>query len=347
MSGMLRPMCEKESAMPSNTWTPADLLQLSGGYWSACALHAGVKLDLFTPLTGSNMTAPDLAAIVKADSRGLAMLLDALTAMNLLEKGLDRYTATPFAAEYLCRTSPGYLGHIILHHHHLMEGWSHLDEAVRCGGPVQERVSHSDSEEFRESFLMGMFNLAMLIAPLIVDNVDLAGRRRLLDLGGGPGTYAIHFCQQNPGLEAVIYDLPSTRRFAEKTIGRFSLSGRITFTSGDYLDEGIQGRFDVAWLSHILHGENPGGCAVILEKAVAALEPGGMILVQEFILDDDKKSPLFPALFSLNMLQGTPSGQAYSEGELRSMMSAAGVGELRRILLELPNGAGIIAGVRI
>ena len=333
--------------MSNNTWTPADLLQLSGGYWSACALHAGVKLDLFTHLTGSTMTAKDLAAIIKADSRGLGMLLDALTAMNLLNKGPDTYTATTFAAEYLSRTSPGFLGHIILHHHHLMAGWAHLDEAVRCGGPVKERVSRSDSEEFRESFLMGMFNLAMLIAPRIVGSIDLAGRRRLLDLGGGPGTYAIHFCLQNPGLEAVIYDLPSTRRFAEQTIARFSLSDRITFASGDYLSEKIPGRFDAAWLSHILHGENPEGCAKILEKASAALEPGGMILVQEFILDDDKKSPLFPALFSLNMLQGTESGQAYSEGELRSMMSAAGIGELRRIQLELPNGAGIIAGVRI
>jgi SAM-dependent methyltransferase len=211
---------------------------------------------------------------------------------------------------------------------------------------VQERVSRNDSEEFRESFLMGMFNLAMLIAPRIVGSLDLSGRRRLLDLGGGPGTYAIHFCLQNPGLEAVIFDLPSTRRFAEQSVERFSLSDRIKFTAGNYLSEGIQGKFDVVWLSHILHGENPGGCALILEKAVAALEPGGMILVQEFILDDDKQGPLFPALFSLNMLQGTQSGQAYSDGELRSMLAAAGVGELQRISLDLPNGAGIIAGIR-
>jgi len=333
--------------MSNNNWTAAELLQLSGGYWSACALHAGVKLDLFTPLTGAALTASDLAPIVSADSRGLAMLLDALTSLNLLDKEAGKYSATEFAAEYLSRTAPGYLGHIILHHHHLMEGWSHLDESVRSGSPVKERSSLAISEEYRESFLMGMYNLAMLIAPRIVGRVDLSGRRRLLDLGGGPGTYAIHFCLQNPGLEAVIFDLPSTRRFAEKTIEKFSLSGRITFHSGDYGTDGIPGRFDVAWLSHILHGEGPGGCAVILEKAVTALEPGGMILVQEFILDDDKKGPLFPALFSLNMLQGTPSGQAYSESELRAMLQAAGAGELYRIPLELPNGAGIIAGVRV
>ena len=191
---------------------------------------------------------------------------------------------------------------------------------------------------------MGMFNLAMQIAPRIVAGIDLAGRRRLLDLGGGPGTYAVHFCQHNPRLTAVVYDLPSTRRFAEQTIARFGLSDRIAFAAGDFIAEGIEGTFDVAWLSHILHAEGPQGCAVIIDKAVAALEPGGLILVQEFILDDSMDGPLFPALFSLNMLLGTPAGRSYSQGELFSMLAAAGVADLRRLPLELPNGAGVIAG---
>jgi len=191
---------------------------------------------------------------------------------------------------------------------------------------------------------MGMFNLAMQIAPRIVPHMDLAGRRRLLDLGGGPGTYAIHFCLQNPELTAVVVDLPTTRPFAEKTIARFGLADRVAFDDGDFINRDIEGRYDVAWLSHILHGEGPEGCAVILKKAVAALEPGGLLLVQEFIMDDTKDGPVFPALFSLNMLVGTPHGQAYSLGELTAMMEAAGLTDVRRIPLELPNGAGIMAG---
>jgi len=320
-------------------------LQLSGGYWSACALHAGVKLDVFTPLAGRAHTSPELAGVLKADARGLSMLLNALAAMELVVKRGDTYAATPFAAEFLAKTSPGYLGYIILHHCHLMASWVHLEDAVRSGGPVRERLSHGDDEAVRESFELGMFNLAMQAAPRIVPHIDLAGRRRLLDLGGGPGTYAIHFCLHNPDLTAVDYDLPSTRRFAEQTIARFGLADRVTFAAGDFLAEDVPGRYDVAWLSHILHGEGAAGCAVILEKGVAALEPGGMVLVQEFILEDTRDAPLFPALFSLNMLLGTPSGQAYSKGEIFAMLSAAGVRDVRRLPLVLPNGAGIIAGV--
>lgn len=331
--------------MEKKIWTPSDLLQLSGGYWSACALHAGVKLDLFSPLSEQERTAAELAALLKIHARGLAMLLNALSAMGLLEKRGEGYAATPFSAEYLSRTSPGYLGYIVMHHHHLMASWAHLDESVISGAPIRERFSHGDEETVQESFEMGMFNLAMQIAPGIVPHVDLSSRRRLLDLGGGPGTYAIHFCRHNPELTAVVYDLPSTKRFAEQTIARFQLSGRIRFEAGDFDIGEIQGGFDVAWLSHILHGEGPEGCGTLLKKAVAALEPGGLILVQEFILDDTMDAPLFPALFSLNMLLGTPAGQAYSQGQLFDMLAAEGIVGLRRLQLDLPNGAGVIAGI--
>jgi SAM-dependent methyltransferase len=330
--------------MTGKQWNPAELLQLSGGYWSTCALHAGVKLEVFTRMDQGAVSVGQLAEQLQCDARGLGMLLASLAAMELLVKQGESYNATPFAATFLSRNSPQYLGHIIMHHHHLMSGWSHLDEAVRKGGAVRESSSHGDDAVARESFLMGMFNLAMLVAPKIVPQLDLAGRSRLLDLGGGPGTYAIHFCQQNPALQAVVFDLPTTREFAEKTIASFGLSGRISFLEGDFDSDVIPGRYDVAWLSHILHGEGAEGCAAMLRKAVSVLEPGGVIMIQEFILDDAGDGPLFPALFSLNMLLGTRSGQSYSQGELIAMLTAAGASEVRRIPVDLPNGAGIIWG---
>lgn len=325
--------------------TPSELLQLSGGYWGICALHAAVKLDVFTYLTEGAVTASEISRLTESDERGMAMLLNALAAMALLQKSGNSYRAAPFAAEYLSKKSDSYLGHIISHHHHLMDGWNRLDEAVKSGGPVRTRSSHTDDETTRESFLMGMFNLASLAAPLIVPAIDLSGRHRLLDLGGGPGTYAIHFCRHNPGLQAVIYDLPTTRRFAEETVERFGLADRITFAAGDIISDDIGTGYDVVWISQLLHSEGPEGAAIMLEKAVQALMPGGLMLVQEFILDDNQAAPPFPALFSLNMLIGTPAGQSYSQKELTDMLAQAGVRKVSRLPLELPNGAGIMMGI--
>jgi hypothetical protein len=100
----------------------------------------------------------------------------------------------------------------------------------------------------------------------------------------------------------------------------------------------------VAWLSHILHADCAADCARLLSKAVAALKPGGLLLVQEFILDDDKTGPPFPALFSLNMLLGTEAGQSYSGKELYDLMTEAGLSDVHRLVLELPNGAGVMCG---
>ena len=330
--------------MNEKEWHPGSLLNVSGGYWQTCALHAGVILDVFTVLGEESHGSKDIALKLNADERALTMLLNALTAMELLKKKDDTYENTPASLRFLSKSSPRYLGHMILHHQQLMASWSKLDEGVRTGKPIRTRSTKKD-DSWRENFLMGMFNMAMQVAPKMVREIDISGRKHLLDLGGGPGTYAIHFCKQNPQLNATVYDLPTTRPFAEKTIKTFGMADRIKFMDADFLEEDIEGTYDVAWLSHILHGEGPENCANILKKAVAALEPGGMILIHDFILNDAMDGPLFPALFSLNMLLGTDSGQSYSQKQISDMLTSLGVKRIKRIKITSPNDSGVISGI--
>lgn len=330
--------------MKSQKWNPDRILEISGSYWQTCVLHAGVKLDVFTTLGDRQLSGEDLVQELNGDGRGVTMLLNALAAMKLLIKKGDQYSNTSATKSFLSRNSTEYIGHIIIHHHHLMDSWAQLDAGVRTGRPVRKRTSQNN-EEWRESFLMGMFNLAMSLAPRLVKKIDLSHRHRLLDLGAGPGTYAIHFCLENPGLKATVYDLPTTRPFALKTIESFGLTDRIDFVEGDFVERSIEGSYDVVWLSHILHAEGPEDCRRIIGKAVSALEPGGMIIVHDFILDDTMDGPLFPALFSLNMLLGTENGQSYSEEQIRDMLAGAGVKEIQRISIETSNDSGIITGI--
>ncbi|MBI5582979.1 MAG: SAM-dependent methyltransferase [Deltaproteobacteria bacterium] len=329
--------------MNSEEWNPGKLLGLSGGYWNACTLHGAVKLGVFTLIGRERLSAEQVAARLPGDLRGVTMLLNALAALHLLRKEDERYANSDFSTAFLGKESPQYLGHIIMHHHHLVEPWSKLDQGVLTGKPTRSRQSF-DKPEVREAFLMGMFNIAMGQAPLISTAVDLSGRRHLLDLGGGPGTYAIHFCLKNPQLRATVYDLPTTRPFAESTILRFGVSERATFQEGDYLEGTIAGRYDAVWLSQILHGEGPEEAQQVIHKAAAALEPGGLILVHEFLLNDNLDGPLFPALFSLNMLVNTETGQSYSEGQIKDMLARAGARDIRRLPVQTPNDSGIIQG---
>jgi len=320
---------------------PGKLFGLASGYWQPCALHAGVKLSVFTALAGRGCTAPDLAAELDLSERGLAMLLNALTAMQLLEKATDLFRNSPLAEKSLDSNSSSYIGHIIMHHHHLVDGWAQLDLAVKSGQPVATR-SHGEERE-RESFQMGMFNLAMAIAPDLAGSIDLSGRHHLLDLGGGPGTHAAHFCLANPELRATVFDRQTTKPFAERTAARFGVAERIDFQAGDFNVDPIPGSYDVAWLSQIIHSNSPEQCQDLIDKTVATLEPGGLILIHDFLLDEQMDGPLFPALFSLNMLINN-QGRSYSEQEVREMLSRAGITGITRHPFQGANDSGVLYG---
>jgi hypothetical protein len=324
-------------------WNVGSLLEVSGGYWQTCTLHAGVKLGVFSILESGDGTVENIVGRLGSVVRGTAMLLDALAAMELVVKTGDRYVNSPFSKAFLVKESPQYIGYIVMHHHHLVEAWARLDQAVVSGRPSREK-RHSNEE--RESFLMGMFNLAMGIAPRVSSLIDLKGRRHLLDLGGGPGTYAVHFCIANPDLSATVADLPTSRPFAERTISRFGLTDRITFVPCNYLEDDIPGSYDVVWLSHVLHGDGPDECQMIIHRAVSALAPGGAMMIHDFILDDTFDGPLFPALFSLNMLVNTEKGRSYSDGQIREMMATAGLSQIKRLPFEGPNASGILSGMK-
>ncbi len=329
--------------MPSQEWNAPKLLETSGFYWRTATLHAAVRLDIFSVIGDQWLSASEIADSLEADLRSVAMFLNALVAMELLRKKEERFGNTAATAKFLCKDAPGYLGYMINHHYHLVESWHHLDQAVRTGEPMRERAGFSD-EEKRESFLMGMFNIAMGNAPKLTAQIKLTGKKRLLDLGGGPGTWAIHFCQNNPGLTACVFDRPTSRPFAEKVIRQFDMQARIEFQGGDFLQDEIQGKYDVAWLSQILHGEGPQNCRKIIQKAVDVLEPNGVILIHDFILNNTLDGPMFPALFALNMLLGTEDGQAYSEEQITAMLREAGVQQIERADYKGPNDAGVIMG---
>jgi len=349
-------------ADPPVDLSPGPLLGMSGSYWRGCTLHAGVVLDVFTPLAEAPASPQDLASRLGCDARALTMLLRALCAMGLLTRKGAAYEPTPQARLFLTPANPRSICHIIRHHHHLVESFARMDESVRSGRA--NRLGVGEGETAREDFLLGMFNLAMGIAPGLARQLDallkeaglpgMAGRRRLLDLGGGPGTYAIQFCLAHPELSAIIFDQPTTAPVAEATVARFGLGfgpqGRVGFQPGDYTTGTLPGGFDLAWLSQILHGEDPATAAAVVRRAADALAPGGVLLVHEFLLndaqDDTQDGPEFAALFSLNMLLGTPGGQAYSGGEVRGMLEAAGLVKVCRLGFTGPNDSGLIAGVK-
>lgn len=333
----------------SREWTAKDILQLSGAYWAGCALQAAVMLDLFTALASGSKSEQELAKELDCNPRAFSMLVTALVSLGFVERRGESADGELKASEQvlrlLSRNSPDYLGFIIKHHANIMPAWSKLATAVRTGTSTAERSTlHTPDADEREDFLMGMFNIARLQADRIADALDLRGRKRLLDVGGGPGTYAVYFCLKNTDLRATIFDLPTSEPFARKTIQRFGLEKRVDFVAGNFLEDPLPKGHDVGWLSQVLHGEGPEDAARLVARTGAALEPGGLLCVQDFMLDNNGNGPEHAALFSLNMLVQTCSGQAYSKEEITRLLREAGAGAVNELDITLPQSCCVLMG---
>ncbi|MDR0826647.1 MAG: SAM-dependent methyltransferase [Desulfovibrio sp.] len=350
-------------------WKAQELLGISGAYWAGCALQAAVRLDLFSVLAAGARDEADLARALGCDGRALSMLITALCAQDMLEREGSKVSASPEILRFLAKDSPDYTGFIIRHHAEIMKNWVNLADVVRRGRPWAEQEESAaagrpdkeakgsapdkdgnrgsvftEDESAREDFLMGMFNVARLQAERVAQALDLSGRRSLIDIGGGPGTYAVYFCLKNPDLRADIFDLSTTGPFARKTAARFGLEARIGFTPGNFNVDPLPGPYDVAWVSQVIHGESEAEAAALLRKAGAALNPGGLLCVQEFTLADDLSGPAHAALFSLNMLVQTPGGRSYTAGEISAMLKGAGAKRVRELPEKLPMDCRIFIG---
>jgi hypothetical protein len=285
-----------------------DLNELTWAYRTSRILQVAVKLGLFTELSDRPQTAQELADRCGAKPDLLEKILIAAAAMDLVQKHGRHYQNTPLSQTYLVEGKPLYQGDIILHGANVWRFWDQLPETIleHPAGPDDDRQSH-------RHFILGMHNITMAgRGQRFLDSVDLTGRRRLFDVGGGPGTYSILACRQYPDLKAVVFDLPETIAIAREMIQKEGMQDRISVQEGSWETHDFGHGHDVVLMSNILHGP-ASGAPMKLQKAFGSLVPGGLLAVQEFLLNDTKTGPLFPALF--NVMVG-----AYSEQELTSLI---------------------------
>jgi predicted O-methyltransferase YrrM len=292
-------------------------------------LLTGWELGVFTALGPGPRTAEQVARTAKADIRAMDRLLCALTALGLVRKRGRFYSNAPLAARHLVAGRPGFVGSLG-HMASLWQTWSTLTGAVRAGRSVLKDAMPARGKEFFVPFIAAMHERSTRQGPSLARLLPLAKVRRLLDVGGGSGAYSIAFARARPGLRAVVFDLPQVAPLTRGYIRQAGLADRIEARTGDYEMGTLPRGFDLVFLSHILHSNSPARNRRLLRECARSLNPEGMVAIQEFVVGEDRTGPQFAALFALNMLVGTPSGDAYTESEIGSWLKAAGLRRIRR-----------------
>jgi len=286
-------------------------------------LIAALELNLFTAIGTDAWTIPDLARDVKVSERGLAILCRNLAMAGVLKKKGETYTNSRLGATVLNAHHPAYRGdylHLITSH---WADWGRLLESVKSGLPLNH--DKPDEPDYRRRFTWAMHHRTLETAPKIAAQINLRGARTLLDLGGGPGTYAMAFLAKNPTLLATVCDRPVALDVAKEIASTHKAGARLSYLPLDVMTEDIPGTYDVIWYSNVLHIYSPKDNQALFRRALASLNPGGRLLIQDAFLDDRKG--LFPeeaSLFAVSMLLFTERGNTYSAAETRVWLTDAG-----------------------
>ncbi len=311
---------------------PDEVSELIRGFMPSRAVLTALELDMFTAV-GNGGTAQEIAAKIQASVRGTEMLLNALVSLKLLEKRDGVYTNTPMSARFFVGGTPDSARCAQLHIANVWKRWSTLTDAVRAGAAVAPRGENG----WVAPFIAAMDHNARGRARAVVQAVQVNGGKRMLDLGGGSGAYSIAFAKAAPALQAEIVDLPEVLPITQEHIRKAGLDNRISTRAGDMLTIPLESDcYDLVLLSAICHMYSPEENQQLFERAYAALAPKGRLVVSDFILEADKTSPRFAALFALNMLVGTRAGASYSEPEYQEWLKAVGFSEIKRVRIPGP-----------
>ena len=320
--------------------TVDDLMAVGHGYQRAMILFAALKLGVFRGLAAGGCDASALARRVGADPGKLSVLLDALATLGLVGKRGKKYRNAQVVRELLL-PGPRSMESILLHHLDGWGEWGRLSATVRAGWTTRGGAEGN----WQENFIRGMEENARERAATVAGRNLLRRGDRVLDLGGGPGTYAVAWAATCPDAEITVFDTPATLRVARKILREKGASVRVRLLEGDFLEDPLGGPYDFVWISQILHAYSGSDCVKLLRRARSALAPGGRVAVQEFLLAEGKTSPPGPVFFSVHMVAVTEGGRAYTTREIAAMMKAAGFRKISAARPD-PRGVGILRAFR-
>jgi SAM-dependent methyltransferase len=324
-----------------------EALEIAEGFINSRVLFSLNELGVHDLLADGPRPLSELASDTNAEADALELLLNAGVALGLLSASEAGYANTQLSARLLVSGGDGYLGSWM----RLLSRWSspfvRLNDSVRTGKPAEDPSLHLGSDpEYTRDFIMAMDDYARLRGSEVVDHLDLSGVSRMLDLGGGSGSYAIQFAQRWPGLSVTIFDLPGVLRIADENRRAAGLEDRVSLSPGDYHEDGIGGPWDLVFLSDVLHQETVEGAEALLRSAHASLAPGGWLVVQGMFLNPGRTSPRWPTLYSLVLLLVNGRGRAYSAAETIDMMRRVGFDDVEHRRMSLLNVNSLVLGLR-
>lgn len=306
--------------------SPQKIIDIANAFYQSQTLFSASDLGVFGKLAEcGSADAPTLAAALGLSERGAELLLNACAALGLLIKEDGKFRNSPEAAAFLVPGGRGDLSKAIRYNRDVYAAWGKVGEFARSGNPVEKPEIHLGGDQERtRAFALSMHGRAMGIGQMVVPFLQLAGCKNLLDVGGGPGTYATLIARRFPEITCWTLDVPAISAIAAELVGQTEVAARVKTLAGDYHTAEFKAGMDAVIFFGVLHQESPETIVALFKRAYACLNPGGMIYVMDMMTDASGTAPEFSALFALNMALTTEHGWVFSDAALGEWLANAG-----------------------
>lgn len=321
-----------------NQVTPAAIMQLGTAFWGAKTLLSAVELGIFSELaTAGPLDGEALRERLGLHPRGTRDFFDALVALGMLERNEGHYANTPATELFLDRAKPTYIGDILeMTNARLYPTWGSLTESLRTGLPQNEikgggenvfDVLYADPVEMAQ-FTRAMTATSAAAARAIAAKFPWQDYRSVIDIGCAEGAVPVQIALAHQHITGGGFDLPAIKPIFDTYVAGFGLGERLRFTAGDFFTDPLP-QADVLVMGHILHDWDIDEKRLLLRKAYDALPEGGVLIVYDAIIDDDRRENAFGLLVSLNMLIESSGGFDYTGADCQAWMREAGFSSTR------------------
>ena len=302
--------------MPEQRPTTVQLQQLSWAFTQSAVLFAAIEAGFFTAVSEAGASLQMIADAIGLSEANTKRMIVALLALDLIRRDGEGFENAPDVERFLVKGKRGYAGPWIKWFHHQWSGWGDLGERLKPEAPEAALGFYDEgfTVEHARRYHEATASVGMGAARKFLREVDLGGRRKILDLGGGSGAYSIEAAKMYPELTAVVLDLAEVVVVAREHIAEHGIADRVTAEKCDFTSDPFPAGADVVLMNSNLPQYSGEIIERVVAKAFVALEPGGEMHICGEMINEDWVGPLIPAmcavhrvLFNSTALPHTPS----------------------------------------
>jgi len=300
--------------------------------WKATVLKAALELDVFTTIAEGHRTLKDIVEATQCSERGMRILLNALCPLGLLSKSGGEYRLTPTSEAYFVRGKPTYYGDWCLETQLAWEARRRIAEGVRTGKAVGLDASRPDTEDlWAQDLANALLNWPQRAEKAwgIWETLGISSETKpglhILDAACGHGVKSFVLAQDDPDASVTALDFPKVLELAAEVAEGMGVAKQLTFLPGDVLTADFgTGQFDIIFFGAILYFFNPEQVRGILQRAHKALKPGGLVVINETIADEERCQNEVALMVAFQLFIFAPQSKVYTFSEYKDLLEKEG-----------------------